>query len=49
MKNKQSIVKEKDQKTYKTVEEALDAKHDLAKKFLSKIDTAKIAALGHKI
>ncbi|MER0441970.1 hypothetical protein [Emticicia sp. W12TSBA100-4] len=49
MKNKQPIVKDKDQKIYKTVEEALDAKHDLAKKFLAKIDTTKIATLGQKL
>ena len=32
-------------KFYKTVEEAFDAKHESAKKFISKIDIAKVASL----
>lgn len=45
MKTKQSNQKPKSPKIYKTAEEALEAKHQLAKKFLKKIDASKIAAL----
>lgn len=37
--------KDKDIKTYKTIEEAFDAKHNVAKEFLKKIDMNKIASM----
>ena len=46
MKTRPTINKEKEQKSYKTVEEVLETKHNLAKKFLEKIDINKIATLG---
>lgn len=42
MKTKENI------RTYKTSEEAFDAKHDLAKEFLKKVDTQKIDTLIKK-
>ena len=47
MKTNKSILKTSQQKIYASVEEALDAKHTAAKKFLEKIDLSKIAALGN--
>ncbi len=41
-------MKKKEVKIYKTLEEALNAKHDAAKKFIEKIGIEKIAALSQK-
>jgi hypothetical protein len=46
MKNKQEINKTTNIKTYKSVDEALEAKHAAAKKFITKIGVEKIAALN---
>ena len=46
MKNKQENNKTKNIKTYKSVDEALEAKHDAAKKFIAKIGIEKIAVLS---
>ena len=48
MEYKQLISKEEEPKIYKTVEDALDAKHNLAKKTIAKIGIAKITALSKK-
>ncbi|WP_158279607.1 hypothetical protein [Arcicella aurantiaca] len=37
--------KDKDIKTYKTVEEAFDAKHNVAKEFLKKVDMNKMVSM----
>ena len=37
--------KDRDIKTYKTLEEALDSKHNEAKEFLKKVDVNKMAAM----
>jgi hypothetical protein len=37
--------KNRDIKTYKTVEEAFDAKHNAAKEFLKKVDMNKMASM----
>ena len=37
--------KDRDIKTYKTVEEAFDAKHNAAKEFLKKVDMNKMASM----
>ena len=37
--------KDRDIKTYKTVEEAFDAKHNAAREFLKKVDMNKIASI----
>jgi hypothetical protein len=44
MKNNQTISKDKKVKIYKTVEEALNAKHEVAQKFIAKVGVEKIAA-----
>lgn len=46
MKNKKSNNSTDKINTYKSVEDALEAKHDAAKKFIAKVGIDKIAALG---
>lgn len=45
MKTTEINKKDRDIKTYKTLEEALDAKHSTAKEFLKKVDMNKMAAM----
>ena len=45
MKTTEINKKDRNIKTYKTVEEAFDAKHNAAKEFLKKIDMNKMAAM----
>lgn len=42
-------MKKREVKIYKTAEDALNAKHDIAKKFITKIGIEKIANLGQKL
>jgi hypothetical protein len=42
-------MKKREIKIYKTVEEALNAKHEVAKKFIAKIGIEKIANLDQKL
>jgi len=37
--------KDRDIKTYKTVEEAFDAKHNAVKEFIKKVDMNKVASI----
>jgi hypothetical protein len=45
MKTTEINKKDRDIKTYRTVEEAFDAKHNVAKEFLKKIDMNKMATM----
>ena len=45
MKTTEINKKDRDIKTYKTVEEAFDAKHNAAKEFLKKVDMNKMASM----
>lgn len=45
MKTQEKLKKEKKIKTYKTVEEAFNAKHEAARKFIQSIDISQIEVL----
>lgn len=45
MKTEEKIRKEKKVKTYKTVEEAFNVKHEAARKFIQSVDKSQIIAL----
>lgn len=45
MKTKEKIKNDREVKTYKTVDEALNAKHEAARKFIQSVDIAQIIAL----